>query len=81
MSLAVIFYQIIIGGIIVLSAKLWGRKALGLATIIAIIWTIMHIFVMWLMILQFITIIVAYNIGKGFIKTEAIQIEYDKKED
>lgn len=81
MSLAVIFYQIIIGGIIVLSAKLWGRKALGLATIIAIIWTIMHIFVMWLMILQFITIIVAYNIGKGFIKNEAIQIEYDKKED
>lgn len=81
MSLAVIFYQIIIGGIIVLSAKLWGRKALGLATIIAIIWTIMHIFVMWLMILQFITIIVAYNIGKGFIKNGAIQIEYDKKED
>jgi hypothetical protein len=66
----IIIYQIIIALIIVLSAIIKGKKGLNYSLIGTIIWTLLHIFVPWLMIIQFFTILVAYGIGNAIVKEE-----------
>jgi len=55
-SLAVLFYQILIAVIIIVSASR-GRIALLIAVIMASLWTLTHVFYPPLMIFQFFTII------------------------
>lgn len=60
--MAIIAYQIIIAVIIIVSA-FFGRGALGIIILAACLWTITHIFMPWLMILQFGTILISALIG------------------
>jgi len=55
-SLAVIFYQILIATIIIVSASK-SKKALFIAFILTSLWTLTHVFYPPLMVVQFITII------------------------
>lgn len=63
MGLGVFGYQIVIFLIIYLSAK-GGRKLRNKAILILSIWTLTHVFVPWLAILQFITIFLAFFFSK-----------------
>jgi len=63
MSVAVLGYQAAIAAIIIGAAIMSGRKACIVAVVLASIWTLTHIFVLWLMVLQFVTVAVAAFIG------------------
>ena len=65
MSIAILTYQIVIAAIIVAGAFLKGRVGLKWATIAAVVWTLAHVPIPWLMLLQFITISIAYGIGNA----------------
>lgn len=56
---AVLIYQIVIGGIIVICGALGSRKAVAIAAILAAIWTLTHVIMPPLMCVQFVTITVA----------------------
>ena len=79
MSVAVLGYQIVIF-IIIVAAASSGRKALYIAMFIASIWTATHIFVPWLMILQFCTIGFAFLIGLGMSKAEQVAVDTVQEE-
>lgn len=49
------FYQLLIASIIIISS-FWGKKILGVVIFVAVIWTTSHIFMPWLMFLQFFVI-------------------------
>lgn len=66
----VLFYQVIIFVAIFISS-LKSRKVLNLITLIIALFTITHIFMPWLMVVQFITITVAYMIGRRISIKEA----------
>jgi uncharacterized membrane protein YccC len=55
-------YQILIASIILITAFL-SRKKYYIATVAISLWTVTHIFVAWLMAIQFGTIIIASLIG------------------
>jgi len=61
--LSLLGYQIIIAILVIGSAQLKAKKGLYIALIFTSLWTITHIFVPWLMVLQFTTIIVSGFIG------------------
>lgn len=52
----ILIWQLVIGGGVVLVSLLFGRNALALAVVAAVIWTVVMIFTNWLMLLQFATI-------------------------
>ena len=58
----VLFYQILIASIILFTANK-GRKVLTIAVVLAVLWTLSHVFNPLLMILQFCTIIVTSIYG------------------
>jgi hypothetical protein len=60
--MGIIGYQIVIALIIII-ASFFGRSALGIVVFLAIIWTVTHVFVPWLMAIQFMTIGVSSLIG------------------
>ena len=70
MSIIVLVYQIVIAGIIIGGTLLKGAKGLKWTAIGAVVWTLWHIFVPWLMLLQFGTITLAYAIGNAIIKED-----------
>ncbi len=51
----VLFYQVLIATIIIVAAYK-GKKALTVAVVLAVLWTLSHLFYPPLMILQFCTI-------------------------
>lgn len=61
-----LFFLIFITG----SAIIGRGKGLVIATAVSIIWTIFQVFTMWLSIFQFITIFIAYNVGKGMVSNQ-----------
>ncbi len=71
--MGILAYQIVIALIIIISGYS-GKKSLNTATIIIILFTITHVFMPWLMIVQFITIAISYSI----IKNKAEIITYNK---
>jgi hypothetical protein len=60
--MAIIGYQILIAAIILI-CSFFGRTAYSIAVGGACLWTITHIFMPWLMVIQFITIGIASLIG------------------
>lgn len=52
----VLFYQALIAAIIIFAASK-GKKALIIAVVLAVLWTLSHVFMPLLMVLQFCTII------------------------
>ena len=60
--MAIIGYQIVIAGIIII-CSFFGRTAYSFAVGGACLWTATHIFMPWLMILQYFTIGIAALIG------------------
>lgn len=73
--MAVLFFQLIIFGIIFISSYS-GRKTLEITAIVIFIFTIFAVFASWLMILQFITIIFAYlfALDKMTLRAEKLSI-------
>jgi hypothetical protein len=65
----VLIYQIGIIAIICISA-LFGKKARNIILICLITFTLVQVFTTWLIILQLITIFIAYSISKSLIKSE-----------
>lgn len=63
MSVAIIVYQLLIAGFIIGAAVKGGRTGCVIAAVIASLWTLTHIFMAWLMLLQFGTVAVATIIG------------------
>lgn len=63
-KMAILGYQVTIAFIIII-ASLFGKKSFYIAVGGAIIWTLTHVFMPWLMIVQFFTIFIAYSIGRG----------------
>ena len=61
-NMGIIGYQLLIAGIII-SCSVIGFAALNRATGLAARWTITHIFMTWLMILQFGRILISWLIG------------------
>lgn len=59
----ILIYQLVIAAIIIGAALLKGAVGLKWAAIGAVIWTVLHIFAPWLMLIQFFTIGIAYAIG------------------
>ncbi|PJF37909.1 MAG: hypothetical protein CUN55_19685 [Phototrophicales bacterium] len=66
----ILIYQIVIGAIIVVAAIVKGEIGLKYATIGAVVWTVFHIFMPWLMLLQFVTIALAFGIGNAIVQEE-----------
>lgn len=67
--MAVFLYQIgIILAIIIASA--FGKKSRNTAVILISIFTILQVFMSWLLLLQFFTIFLAYQLSNSFIKKE-----------
>jgi len=66
----IIIYQIAIAAIIIVAAIIKGSKGLKYASIGAVVWTLFHIFVPWLMLVQFLTIALAYGIGNAIVQEE-----------
>ncbi|WJJ96348.1 hypothetical protein [Algibacter luteus] len=58
----VFIYQIVIAALIIISGYS-GKKAKVITTIIIALFTITHIFMPWLMILQFITIAISFSVA------------------
>jgi len=63
--MVILIYQLVIGAIVVGGALVKGKIGLNWATTGAVVWTILHIFAPWLMLIQFGTIGVAYAIGNA----------------
>ncbi|WP_313100856.1 hypothetical protein [Epilithonimonas sp.] len=64
--MGIILYQIGIFIAIQISS-FYGRKARNVAIVLIVIFTFLQVFVIWLMLLQFITILLAYWTSKGII--------------
>ena len=62
-------YQAVIFGIIFISA-LGGRKALNRTTVVLCLWTLTHVFMPWLLGVQFVTIAIAFSVGRSISKPE-----------
>jgi len=60
--MAILIYQLLIASIILFSA-LFSRRALYRASATLSMWTLTHLFMPWLMALQFGTITVAFIVG------------------
>ena len=56
LSFGVLFYQVLIAAIIIFSASK-GKKVFTVAVVLAVLWTLSHVFYPLLMILQFCTIL------------------------
>jgi hypothetical protein len=61
----IVIYQLTIAGIIIIASIIKGRAGCNLASIIAVIWTLTHIFAPWLMAIQFVTIGISYLLGRS----------------
>lgn len=75
--MAIIIYQVIIALIILISA-LFGRNSRNNVIKILIIWTLLHVFALWLAIIQFITILIAYMVTEKYIEEK--ESPYKKNE-
>ena len=68
--MAVLFYQIGIFVVIQISA-IFGKNARNTAIVLISLFTIIQVFMSWLLILQFITIYISYEISKGLIPKDS----------
>lgn len=68
--MAILIYQIVIIGIIVTAALLKGSVGLKWASGAAVVWTLFHVVVPWLMLIQFVTIAIAYGLGNAIARDE-----------
>lgn len=62
--MAIAIYQAVIFGIIVISS-FGGRKILVRTTIALSLFTLTHVFMPWLVGVQFVTIAIAYGVGSS----------------
>lgn len=62
LSFGVLFYQILIAVIIIFAATK-GKKFFAVAVVLAVLWTLSHVFYPPLMIIQFLTIIGSSSYG------------------
>lgn len=67
--MSILFYQIGIF-LAILIASIFGQKSRNTAVIVISIFTVLQIYVDWLLILQFITILVAYHISNSISSEE-----------
>lgn len=81
MSIAIALYQITIAVIVISAGRVGGKVGCVIAAILASIWTLTHVFMPWLMILQFGTILVALVIGLVFAKPLSINDEESAQDD
>lgn len=65
----ILIYQVAIVSIILISG-LFGRSIRNNVTLILCLFTIVYIFMFWLAILQFITIIISYTISNSYVDVE-----------
>jgi len=70
MTQGILFYQLVILAIILVAAR-FGESALKRVTIAVVIFTFTHVFMPWLMVLQFGTIFLGYRLGKSIIRDPA----------
>lgn len=63
----ILIYQLVIAAIVIGAALLKGAIGLKWAAIGAVVWTVLHIFAPWLMLIQFFTIGVAYAVGSAIV--------------
>lgn len=62
LSFGVLFYQVLIAAIIIFAATK-GKKIFTVAVVLAVLWTLSHVFYPPLMIIQFLTIIGSASYG------------------
>lgn len=67
--MAVLLYQIGIFLAIQIAA-FFGKKSRNTAVILISIFTVLQVFMSWLLLLQFVTILIAYSISNNFITKE-----------
>ena len=60
--MGVLGYQALIGGIII-SSGFFGKARFKLVMLVAVVWTLAHVYIPWLMFLQFVTIFISGGIG------------------
>jgi len=65
--MVVLFYQVVIFGIVIISA-FGGRKALNRTAVVLCLWTLTHVFMPWLLAVQFVTIAVAFSVGRCIVR-------------
>jgi len=66
--MGIIIYQIIIAVFIISAAVLKGSSGLRFASLVALVWTLFHVFAPWLMLVQLFTIAISYGIGNAIVK-------------
>ncbi|CAK0740347.1 hypothetical protein CCP3SC1AL1_100007 [Gammaproteobacteria bacterium] len=64
----ILYYQLFIF-IAVVSRAFYGQQALNRTTLIVFLWTLTHFIIPWLMALQFLTIVMAYFLGRMLART------------
>lgn len=67
--MGIVIYQVVIFGIIFIAA-LGGRKPLNRTTLALCLWTLTHVFMPWLLGIQFVTIGIAFAVGRAISKPE-----------
>lgn len=70
--MTVLFYQIGIFLAIIIASK-FGQKSRNTAVILISIFTVLQVFVSWLLILQFVTILIAYQFSNSILNREINQ--------
>lgn len=63
----ILIYQIVIAAIVIGAALLKGAIGLKWAAVGTVVWTVLHIFAPWLMLIQFFTIAIAYAVGNAIV--------------
>lgn len=63
----ILVYQLVIAGLILASATAAGKRGLWIGTAVAVVWTLTHVVVPWLMGLQAITIFLAVALGRRLV--------------
>lgn len=73
----ILVYQIAIFVGIIISTLLFGKAGRSIALVIAVIWTVVMLFMPWLMILQLFTVLIAYVISEGMINSPGFKKNQD----
>lgn len=60
---------------LILASGLFGRKIRNVVTIISIIFTLVMVFMTWLIILQFVTIAIAFIITQKYVQETSLKLE------
>ncbi len=69
----ILIYQIVIFSIIVAASVIKGERGCKIASIVAVVWTLFHIIMPWLMAIQLLTVYMGFVVGMRINRSDSKQ--------